>query len=63
YGIAGVGDRLTVTPLDDAGVPSAPPVKFDVGHGRRFVGQLDGLHLQLKPGFVGQTIRFCQSSP
>ncbi|MGZ4692731.1 MAG: hypothetical protein ACXWA3_03800 [Acidimicrobiales bacterium] len=63
YGIAGVGDRLTVTPLDDAGVPSAPPVKFDVGHGRRFVVQLDGLHLQLKPGFVGQTITFCQSSP
>ncbi len=63
YGIAGPGDRLTVTPIDDDGVATAPPVKFDANHGRRFVVQLDGLHLQLKPGFAGQPITFCEAPP
>jgi len=62
YGIAGAGDRLSVAPLDDAGAPTAPPVKFDIDHGRRFTVQLDGLHLQLKPGILGQSITFCQES-
>lgn len=61
YGIAGAGDRLTVTPIDDDGEPTVQPVKFDINHGRRFTVQLDGLHLQLKPGFLGRSITFCES--
>ena len=54
------GGTVAVAPLDDAGQPTAPPLKFAPNHGLRLNVLLDGLHLQIKPGTQGQTITICQ---
>jgi len=57
YGFS--GSLIAVAPLDDAGEPTAPPLKFDPSHGRRLAILLDGLHLQVKPGVQGEAVTFC----
>jgi hypothetical protein len=58
YGFS--GSMLAVTPLDDAGEPTAPPLKFATNHGLQLHILLDDLHVQIKPGVLGGELRWCE---
>ncbi len=58
YGFS--GGLIAVAPLDDAGQPTAPPMKFAPNHGLRLNVLLDGLHIQIKPGTAGVPISLCE---
>jgi hypothetical protein len=57
YGFS--GGLIAITPLDDDGQPTAPPIKFAPSHGRRLNVLLSGLHIQIKPGALGVPISLC----
>ena len=49
-----------MTPLDDAGRATAPPLKFAPNHGLRLNVLLDDLHIRIQPGTPGVPVTFCE---